>query len=60
MQQKDIRRERSGEIISLDHPEYSNIAELITEAQKLIRKSIRGTAHRRGWELIRARSGGDG
>src|SRR4051812_7040795 len=37
MQQKDIfERERSGEIISLDDPEYGRIADLITEAQKLI------------------------
>jgi len=37
MQQKDIfERERSGEIISLDDPEYGKIADLIAEAQKLI------------------------
>ena len=37
MQQKDIfERERSGEIISLNDPEYGKIADLITEAQKLI------------------------
>jgi len=37
MQQKDIfERERSGEIISLNDPEYSKILELITEAQKII------------------------
>ena len=31
-----LERERAGEIISLDDPEYGKIAELITEAQKLI------------------------
>ena len=31
-----FQRERAGEIISLDDPEYGKIAELITEAQKLI------------------------
>jgi acetyltransferase-like isoleucine patch superfamily enzyme len=37
MQQKDIfERERSGEIISLHDPEYGKIADLITEAQKVI------------------------
>ena len=37
MQHKDIfERERSGEIISLNDPEYVRIADLITEAQKLI------------------------
>jgi acetyltransferase-like isoleucine patch superfamily enzyme len=37
MQQKDIfERERTGEIISIDDPEYWRIAELITEAQKVI------------------------
>jgi acetyltransferase-like isoleucine patch superfamily enzyme len=37
MQQKDIfERERSGEIISLDDPEYGKIADLITEAQQVI------------------------
>lgn len=37
MQQKDIfERERAGEIISLDDPEYGKIADLIIEAQKLI------------------------
>ncbi len=37
MQHKDIfERERAGEIISLDDPEYGKIAELITEAQKVI------------------------
>src|SRR5947207_11079128 len=37
MQRKDIfERERTGEIISLDDPEYGKIADLITEAQKLI------------------------
>ena len=36
MQQKDIfERERAGEIISLDDPEYSKIFELIIEAQKI-------------------------
>jgi acetyltransferase-like isoleucine patch superfamily enzyme len=35
--QKDIfERERAGEIISLDDPEYGKISKLITEAQKLI------------------------
>jgi acetyltransferase-like isoleucine patch superfamily enzyme len=34
---KDIfERERSGELISLDDPEYGKILDLITEAQKLI------------------------
>src|SRR5919112_831973 len=37
MQQQDIfERERSGQIISLDDPEYGKIAALITEAQQLI------------------------
>ena len=37
MQRKDIfEREKAGEIISLDDPEYGKIAALITEAQKLI------------------------
>lgn len=37
MRRKDIfERERAGEIISLDDPEYAKIADLITEAQKLI------------------------
>ena len=37
MTPKDIfERERAGEIISLDDPEYGKIAELITEAQKII------------------------
>src|SRR5215218_2271745 len=37
MHPKDIfQRERSGEIISLDDPEYGKIADLITEAQKVI------------------------
>lgn len=37
MQQKDIfARERAGEIISIDDPEYHKISDLITEAQKLI------------------------
>src|SRR3982751_3387777 len=37
MNRKDIfERERAGEIISLDDPEYGKIADLITEAQKLI------------------------
>src|SRR5215213_10196418 len=37
MQHKDIfERERAGEIISLDDPEYGKISELITEAQKVI------------------------
>jgi len=37
MQRKDIfERERAGEIISIDDPEYAKIADLITEAQKLI------------------------
>src|SRR4051812_33413281 len=37
MHGKDIfERERSGEVISLDDPEYGKIADLITEAQKLI------------------------
>jgi acetyltransferase-like isoleucine patch superfamily enzyme len=37
MPQKDIfERERSGEVISVDDPEYGKIADLITEAQKLI------------------------
>jgi acetyltransferase-like isoleucine patch superfamily enzyme len=37
MQQKNIfERERAGEMISLDDPEYGKIADLITEAQKLI------------------------
>jgi acetyltransferase-like isoleucine patch superfamily enzyme len=37
MDTKDIfERERSGEVISLDDPEYGRIADLITEAQKLI------------------------
>jgi acetyltransferase-like isoleucine patch superfamily enzyme len=37
MQHRDIfERERAGEIISIDDPEYGRIAELITEAQKLI------------------------
>lgn len=37
MDKRDIfERERSGEIISLDDPEYGKIADLITEAQKLI------------------------
>ena len=31
-----FERERSGEIISLDDPEYGKIADLIIEAQKLI------------------------
>ena len=31
-----FQRERAGEIISLDDPEYGKIAELITEAQKII------------------------
>ena len=31
-----FERERSGEIISLDDPDYGKIADLITEAQKLI------------------------
>jgi len=31
-----LERERAGEIISLDDPEYAKIAELITEAQKII------------------------
>jgi acetyltransferase-like isoleucine patch superfamily enzyme len=35
--EKDIfERERAGEIISLNDPEYGKIAELITEAQKII------------------------
>lgn len=34
---KDIfERERSGEVIALDDPEYGKIADLITEAQELI------------------------
>ena len=37
MEKKDIfERERSGEIISIDDPEYGKIADVITEAQKLI------------------------
>jgi acetyltransferase-like isoleucine patch superfamily enzyme len=37
MAHKDIfERERAGEIISLDDPEYGRIADLITEAQKII------------------------
>src|SRR5688572_6911106 len=37
MQQKDIfERERAGEVIALDDPEYGKIADLITEAQQLI------------------------
>jgi acetyltransferase-like isoleucine patch superfamily enzyme len=37
MQQKDIfERERAGEIISIDDPEYGKILALITEAQKVI------------------------
>src|SRR6476620_11050733 len=37
MQQKNIfERERAGEVISLDDPEYGKIADLITEAQRLI------------------------
>lgn len=37
MRRMDIfQRERAGEIISLDDPEYGKIAELITEAQRLI------------------------
>ena len=37
MQQKDIfQRERAGEKISIDDPEYYKISDLITEAQKLI------------------------
>lgn len=37
MNNKDIfEREKAGEIISLDDPEYVKIADLITEAQKLI------------------------
>lgn len=37
MQPRDIfERERSGEVIALDDPEYVKIAELITEAQTLI------------------------
>jgi acetyltransferase-like isoleucine patch superfamily enzyme len=37
MQQRDIfERERAGEIISLNDPEYGKIADLITEAQKII------------------------
>jgi acetyltransferase-like isoleucine patch superfamily enzyme len=37
MDTRDIfERERSGEVISLDDPEYGKIAGLITEAQKLI------------------------
>jgi acetyltransferase-like isoleucine patch superfamily enzyme len=37
MQQKDIfERERAGETISLEDPEYGKIAALITEAQKVI------------------------
>lgn len=37
MQQHDIfARERAGEVISLDDPEYHRILELITAAQKLI------------------------
>jgi acetyltransferase-like isoleucine patch superfamily enzyme len=37
MHQRDIfERERAGEIISIDDPEYGKIADLITEAQQLI------------------------
>jgi acetyltransferase-like isoleucine patch superfamily enzyme len=37
MGKRDIfEREKSGEIISLDDPEYGKIADLITEAQKMI------------------------
>jgi hypothetical protein len=37
LSQMDIfQRERAGEIISLDDPEYGKIAALITEAQRLI------------------------
>jgi acetyltransferase-like isoleucine patch superfamily enzyme len=37
MQRRDIfERERAGEVISIEDPEYGKIAELITEAQKLI------------------------
>jgi acetyltransferase-like isoleucine patch superfamily enzyme len=37
MQQKDIfEREKAGELISLEDPEYGKIAALITEAQQLI------------------------
>ena len=37
MSHKDIfERERAGELISLDDPEYGKIAALITEAQQLI------------------------
>ena len=39
MQEKDIlERERSGEIISINDPEYGKIADLITEAQRIIAK----------------------
>ena len=31
-----FERERAGEVISLDDPEYGKIADLITEAQRLI------------------------
>src|SRR5690348_11511405 len=37
MQHKNIfERERAGEIISIDDPEYGKIADLITEAQTII------------------------
>jgi acetyltransferase-like isoleucine patch superfamily enzyme len=37
MDKRDIfERERSGQLISLEDPEYGKIADLITEAQKLI------------------------
>jgi acetyltransferase-like isoleucine patch superfamily enzyme len=37
MQQNDIfERERAGEIISVEDPDYGKIADLITEAQKII------------------------
>jgi acetyltransferase-like isoleucine patch superfamily enzyme len=37
MQQRDIfERERAGEIISIDDPEYGKIADFITEAQQLM------------------------
>src|SRR5436190_22244362 len=37
MEKKDIfERERSGETVSIDDPEYGKIADVTTEAQKLI------------------------
>jgi hypothetical protein len=46
--EKDIfERERAGEIISLNDPEYGKIAELITEAQKIIADMNTGYKARR-------------